>query len=61
MDFREAIALYESCGFTLSSFVPNNEGHFPILVETDCIMINDKLIIPGNHVDQGDIEQEVRV
>jgi FkbM family methyltransferase len=44
MDFREAIALYESCGFTLSGFVPNNEGHFPILVETDCIMINDRLI-----------------
>ena len=43
MDFREAITIYQECGFSLSAFVPNNEGHFPILIETDCIMIRDDL------------------
>ena len=42
-DFRDAITLYERCGFSLSSFVPNNSGHFPLLVEMDCIMINNRL------------------
>jgi len=42
-DFREALALYESHGFSLSSFVPNNGGQFPHLVETDCIMIRNDL------------------
>lgn len=42
--FCEAIKLYESLGFTLSAFVPNNAGHFPILVETDCIMINNNYL-----------------
>ena len=37
--FREAISTYEACGFELSAFVPNNGGHFPWLLETDCIMI----------------------
>jgi FkbM family methyltransferase len=57
MDFREAIALYESCGFTLSSFVQNNEGHFPILVETDCLMINNKLITSENHATRGSTDK----
>jgi FkbM family methyltransferase len=35
--FAEAIAAYSARGFELSAFVPNNEGHFPMLVETDCI------------------------
>ena len=35
VDFRAAITLYESCGFKMSAFVPNNAGHFPVLVETD--------------------------
>jgi FkbM family methyltransferase len=39
MDYREAIREYESLGFTLSALVPNNEGHFPRLLEIDCIMI----------------------
>jgi FkbM family methyltransferase len=36
--FHEAISFYQSKGFELSAFVPNNAGHFPYLVETDCIM-----------------------
>ena len=41
-DFRDAISFYEARGFRLTAFVPNNEGHFPLLVETDCIMFNSK-------------------
>ena len=44
IDFREALNLYESCGFKLSAFVPNNAGHFPRLIETDCIMIRSDLM-----------------
>jgi len=44
VDFRSAITLYEECGFQLSAFVPNNAGHFPQLIETDCIMVRDDLI-----------------
>lgn len=38
--FAEAIAAYNECGFELSALVPNNAGHFPMLVEIDCIMFN---------------------
>lgn len=43
VDYREAITEYEALGFSLSSFVPNNAGHFPKLIETDCIMIRNDL------------------
>ena len=43
-DFRDALSLYEKCGFVLSAFVPNNAGHFPVLIETDCIMVNRRLL-----------------
>lgn len=41
--YADAIAAYEELGFQLSAFAPNNAGHFPVLVETDCIMFNKKL------------------
>lgn len=41
-DFTKVIKYYNSQGFELSAFVPNNEGHFPRLIETDCIMYNKK-------------------
>jgi len=44
MSFADAIALYEELGFTLSAFTPNNAGHFPQLLETDCIMVNKTLL-----------------
>lgn len=44
ISFKESLAVYEGLGFTLSAFVPNNAGHFPLLVETDCIMINNQYI-----------------
>jgi FkbM family methyltransferase len=37
-DFREALDFYAARGFELSAFVPNNAGHFPALIETDCIL-----------------------
>ena len=36
--FTEAIQTYERLGFALSALVPNNQGHFPDLLEFDCIM-----------------------
>lgn len=44
VDYREALRLYERLGFTLSALVPNNAGHFPVMVETDCIMVRTDLI-----------------
>lgn len=43
-NYSESIAFYESRGFKLSAFVPNNYGHFPRLIETDCIMYNSDLL-----------------
>ncbi len=42
--FVEAIAFYNACEFELSAFVPNNEGFFPRLIETDCIMVRADLL-----------------
>ena len=39
-DYKKVIDYYTSQGFELSAFVPNNEGHFPRLIEIDCIMYN---------------------
>jgi FkbM family methyltransferase len=44
IDFREALTIYEQCGFALSAFVPNNAGHFPRLIEIDCIMVRADLL-----------------
>ncbi|ACA15608.1 methyltransferase FkbM family [Methylobacterium sp. 4-46] len=44
VDFRDAITAYERAGFALSAFVPNNEGHFPALIEMDCIMYNTRYV-----------------
>lgn len=41
--FKEVIEYYTSLGFELSAFVPNNAGHFPRLIEIDCIMFNPQL------------------
>jgi len=44
VDYRQVISYYEECGFTLSAFLPNNAGHFPLLVETDCLMTNTRFL-----------------
>jgi hypothetical protein len=43
-DFRDALTHYQSLGFDISAFVPNNAGHFPALVEIDCIMVRRDLM-----------------
>jgi FkbM family methyltransferase len=43
-DFRDALTFYQSLGFDISAFVPNNNGHFPALIEIDCIMIRRDLM-----------------
>jgi FkbM family methyltransferase len=43
-DFIESIKYFRSLGFELSAFVPNNEGHFPQLVEIDAILIRSDLM-----------------
>jgi FkbM family methyltransferase len=44
VDFREALGFYQSLGFDLSALVPNNGGHFPALIEIDCIMVRRDLM-----------------
>lgn len=44
VDYREALRTYEELGFELSAFVPNNAGHFPRLIETDCILVRADLM-----------------
>lgn len=43
-DFAQSIAAYRQAGFELSALVPNNAGHFPVLVEMDCVMLRADLV-----------------
>jgi FkbM family methyltransferase len=43
-DFRDALTFYQSLGYEISAFVPNNAGHFPALIEIDCIMMRRDLM-----------------
>jgi FkbM family methyltransferase len=38
VEFSEALSRLNKCGFELSAFVPNNVGHFPVLIEIDSIL-----------------------
>ncbi len=38
--YAECLATYRERGFELSALVPNNAGHFPLLLEIDCVMFN---------------------
>jgi FkbM family methyltransferase len=49
-DFKRALAIYTDLGFELSALVPNNAGHFPTLIEIDCIMIRRDLADAYLHV-----------
>lgn len=42
--YDEALAAYAHAGFELSALVPNNAGHFPFLLEMDCMMINKNFL-----------------
>jgi FkbM family methyltransferase len=39
-ELTEVISFFRAQGFELSAFAPNNEGAFPLMLETDCIFIN---------------------
>jgi len=45
VNFAQALCRYCELGFQLSALVPNNVGHFPNLIEMDCIMFRD----PAGH------------
>jgi len=42
--YDETLTAYTHAGFELSALVPNNAGHFPSLLEMDCIMINKSFL-----------------
>ena len=42
--YNETIEFYERHGFVLSALIPNNAGHFPHLLEMDCVMVNQRQI-----------------
>lgn len=42
--YAEALNAYGDQGFVLSGMFPNNSGHFPYLVEMDCVMVNKNAI-----------------
>jgi hypothetical protein len=46
-DFRDIVSLLQGHGFALSGIVPNNAGHFPVLVEVDGIFIRRDLAAAG--------------
>lgn len=46
-DHAAALDFYRSRGFELSALVPNNAGHFPVLMEIDCLMVRRDLV-PGD-------------
>jgi hypothetical protein len=41
--FMDAIETYRRAGFELSAIVPNNQGHFPMLIDMDCIMYRSEI------------------
>jgi len=43
-DLTDAISFFHDEGFEPCAFAPNNEGAFPLLLETDCIFINRSYI-----------------
>lgn len=56
-DFLELIPFLYELGFSLNAFIPNNPGHFPILIETDAILLNNRLLCQYYGVDTFDVTQ----
>lgn len=42
--FEAALEIYKKAGFALSAMIPNNAGHFPRLVECDCLMVQQSVV-----------------
>lgn len=45
--YDETIRFLEDHGFVMSGIFPNNAGHFPLLVEFDCYLINRTYVPEG--------------
>lgn len=43
-DFRQSIAYFEERGFEMCAIFPNNQGHFPYLVEQDLLLFNSAFL-----------------
>lgn len=43
IDFRVALAFYQQLGFVLTGLFPSNRGHFPWLIDIDCVMTRQDL------------------
>lgn len=43
-DYLSALDYYQSQGFALSALVPNSAGHFPRMLEVDCVMLRRDLL-----------------
>lgn len=41
---EQVLDIYKKFGYDISALVPNNAGHFPDLIEIDCIMIRSDLV-----------------
>ena len=52
-DYKSTISCVEALGFELSAIYPNNEGHFPLLVEFDCYLVSTRLTRPEGDVPGG--------
>jgi hypothetical protein len=44
LHMEDVLKIYRNFGFDVSAFIPNNGGHFPDLIEIDCIMIRKDLV-----------------
>jgi FkbM family methyltransferase len=43
--YDEVIKYCEHRGFIISGIFPNNQGHFPILVEFDCYLVRESVVL----------------
>ena len=44
VDFRQALEVYERCGFSPAMFLGMNPDHFPLLVEVDCLFVREDVL-----------------
>jgi FkbM family methyltransferase len=44
LDYVETVKLYESLGYVVCAFMPNNRGVFPTAIEMDCLMLRRDLL-----------------
>lgn len=44
VDFRQALDVYERCGFSPAMFLGMNPDHFPLMVEADCLLVRNDLL-----------------